>query len=60
MAEYPKLVIVIDPNGVETTRIVASSIKQQKQGENLLNRILIALTLINGICGKGTEKAKEN
>lgn len=60
MSEYPKLVIVVDPTGVETTRIVANSIEQQRQGENLLNRILTALTLINRICNKSTEEGKQD
>jgi hypothetical protein len=59
MSNRPKLVIVISNKGIESSRIVANSIKEERDGEALLERISTPLMLINNLCDKRPKCADE-
>ena len=50
-SKYPKLVCIVDSDGIETTKIVAQSMNEQMEGEELLEKILPALEDINTLFG---------
>jgi hypothetical protein len=55
MSAYPKVVLIVNPSGLETTRLVTQTIEQELEGEILLKKLLPALKLIKKACQKNLE-----
>lgn len=55
-SKLPRIVIVVNPEGIEATRIVAHSLNEEAEGKEVLEKILPVLEDINTLCrGRGTE-----
>jgi hypothetical protein len=56
MGKYPKVVLIVNPSGLETTRLVTQTIAQEPEAEILLKKLLPALDLINKACRNNEER----